>query len=399
MCMCYIAIFDEDLVEHGKIVTGEQKSHAARLAKTGGQLGERAGATIKVFDFFSGCGGTSCGFQIAGMEIALALDIDEDARDTFTANFPKVPFIIGDIGKLKVGDIAEHVGRHRGSPLLFCGCAPCQPFTKQKTTKPAVEKDRRRSLLYHFGRFVKHYRPEFIFVENVPGIRKVTQKGSPIIRFADDLKQMGYSVTYAVIASQDYGVPQRRRRLVLLASQLGEICMPPATHGPDNGTKYATVRDWIGDLPAIAAGELYSHDSIKNHRAAKLSELNLKRIKATPPEECRHHWPKELWLACHSGEHTGHSDVYGRMRWDEPATGLTTRCISLSNGRFGHPQQNRAISVREAACLQTFPRHFEFFGSLNSMARQIGNAVPVQLARVFGEHFVEHLFYHTKDKQ
>lgn len=357
-----------------------------------------ANTTIKVFDFFSGCGGTSCGFKNAGMEIALALDIDPDAERTFKANFPGVPFMRKDIAKLKVRDIAEHTQRHEKCPMLFCGCAPCQPFTKQKTLKPSEKKDRRRSLLYHFGKFVKHYRPEFVFVENVPGIQKITKTGSPIMRFASELERMGYKTAFTVVTSQDYGVPQRRRRLVLLASRMGEIGIPPASHGVGR-KQYTTVREWISDLPEIEAGEEHIGEGVKNHRAANLSELNLRRIKATPHEEGRDKWPEELKLVCHSGEHKGHSDVYGRMRWDEPATGLTTRCISLSNGRFGHPEQNRAISIREAACLQTFPKEFEFFGSLNSMARQIGNAVPVQLARVFGDHFVQHLLHHTKDEQ
>ena len=352
---------------------------------------EYTNSTIKVFDFFSGCGGTSCGFSATGMEIALALDIDPDSKATFAYNFPGVPFLCTDIAKLRVGQIAQQVENCKRSPLLFCGCAPCQPFTKQLTEKPKEVKDPRRSLLYHFGRFVKHYKPEYVFVENVPGIQKVGTNTSPIARFISDLKQMKYSVDCQVVVSQNYGVPQRRRRLVLIASRLGDISIPPATHGPDTGQDFSTVYDWIYDLPEIAAGETYTGDGINNHRAANLSNLNLRRIRAIPAEGSRLDWKSEdLKLKCHSGEHKGHSDVYGRMRWKDPATGLTTRCISLSNGRFGHPEQDRAISIREAACLQTFSRDFVFFGNLNSMARQIGNAVPVQLAKVFGTQFMKH---------
>ena len=148
------------------------------------------------------------------------------------------------------------------------------------------------------------------------------------------------------------------------------------------------MRDWIGDLPKIAAGD--THPTIPDHRAAGLSALNLKRIRATPEGGGNRDWSDELRLKCHE-DATGYSDVYGRMSWDRPASGLTTRCISYSNGRFGHPEQDRAISVREAACLQTFPMDFQFAGSLSSMARQIGNAVPVRLAEAVGRHVAKHL--------
>jgi DNA (cytosine-5)-methyltransferase 1 len=147
------------------------------------------------------------------------------------------------------------------------------------------------------------------------------------------------------------------------------------------------VQDWIGNLPRIRAGETHPDD--QDHQAALLSDINLKRIALTPEGGNRESWPQNLWLDCHR-DHKGHTDVYGRLSWNKPAAGLTTRCISYSNGRFGHPEQNRAISVREAACLQTFPRHYAFRGNLNSRARQIGNAVPPLMAQRFGEAILEH---------
>ena len=174
-----------------------------------------------------------------------------------------------------------------------------------------------------------------------------------------------------------------------MGSLHGPIRLPEETHGPGTSNQsYETVRDWISHLPAIGAGE--EHPEVVNHRAARLSALNLERVQATPEGGGRGDWPDALRLDCHKG-FDGYSDVYGRMSWDSPASGLTTRCISYSNGRFGHPEQNRAISIREAACLQTFPEDFVFKGSMNSMARQIGNAVPVRLAKVFGRRFIEHL--------
>jgi DNA (cytosine-5)-methyltransferase 1 len=212
----------------------------------------------------------------------------------------------------------------------------------------------------------------------------------PFQEFKRRIEKLGYCVTWHVVSSASYGVPQMRHRLVALASRLGPIQFPPPSHGPGTSNpRYSTVRDWIGDLPPIVAGE--EHPTIPNHRASGLSGLNLRRIRATPEGGGRKDWPTELKLKCHTNGYKGHSDVYGRMSWDSPATGLTTRCISLSNGRFGHPAQDRAISVREAACIQTFPRDFVFTGNWESMGRQIGNAVPVLLARRFGARIIDHI--------
>lgn len=343
---------------------------------------------ISVADFFCGCGGTSAGFRAAGMNIALGLDNDPDAQASFTANFPQANFIAKRIETVSHEEVGNSLNINPGTHHLFCGCAPCQPFTRQNTAfRP---NDDRIPLLVAFAGFVERFLPTFVFVENVPGIQRLDAKRGPLAEFVRRLETSRYWLTYAPVLSQDYGVPQRRRRLVLLASRLGPLQLPVPTHGPGSPIgRYACVRDWIGHLPPLAAGE--RHPEIANHHAAGLSELNLRRIQATPNGGGRLDWPPELHLTCHSGEYAGHTDVYGRMSWDEPASGLTTRCISLSNGRFGHPTQHRAISVREAACLQTFPEDFILRGSLASCARQIGNAVPVQLARQMGEVFLAQL--------
>lgn len=345
---------------------------------------------IRVFDFFSGCGGASKGFHQAGLDLVLALDFDADAANTYRNNFPNINFIEGDIRKVAVDEISEKVLATR-EPRLFCGCAPCQPFSKQNTQKP--KSDERITLLSEFQRFVEHYTPEYIFLENVPGIRKST-KINPLISFQKSLTDMGYFTDSAIVVAQNYGVPQRRRRWVLIGSRLGAVSIPESTHGENTPNPFVTVRDAIKHFPAIAAGSI--HKEIPNHRTAKLSDLNLQRITHTPSERGRESWPENLVLACHKKGYKGHTDVYGRMRWDEVATGLTTRCISLSNGRFGHPEQNRAISVREAAAIQTFPDDFVFSGSLNSQAKQIGNAVPVRMAQVFGEYFSRHYDQHLR---
>ena len=323
------------------------------------------------------------------MEVSFALDFDADAQRTFEANFGSVHFESVDIQDVDVDDVRERVRNERPNPVLFSGCAPCQPYTKQNTTRPALDNDERVPLLSLFTGLVERCRPDLVFVENVPGLQKLDSDSQPFGGFLRRLDEAGYEVDYRAVRLCRYGVPQRRRRLVLVGSLHGEIALPEETHGPGTANeRYETVRDWISHLPPIGAGE--EHAQVENHRAAGLSSLNLKRVKATPEGGGRADWPDELKLKCHE-EFDGYSDVYGRMSWDLPASGLTTRCISYSNGRFGHPDQNRAISIREAACLQTFPDTFVFKGSMGAMARQIGNAVPARLAEVIGKGLVEHL--------
>jgi len=344
-------------------------------------------------DFFSGCGGTSLGFRLAGMRILAGVDNDLSSGTTFQKNFPEATFIRKDIRSMQPSDISEIIESAKAAPLVFSACAPCQPFSKQR--RQTKVDDDRIPLLLEFRRFVESFLPACIFIENVPGMQRGVDAESPFQEFREKIQEHDYHVAFAVVSSASYGVPQRRYRLVALASRLGSIEFPLPTHGPGTShPAYSTVRDWISDLPAIEAGE--EHAAVPNHRAGALSDLNLRRIKATPEGGGRKNWPKELELDCHTNGYKGHSDVYGRMSWDAPATGLTTRCISLSNGRFGHPTQNRAISVREAACLQTFPRDFTFTGNWESTGRQIGNAVPVLLASKFGAQIVDHIESHWR---
>lgn len=337
--------------------------------------------TIRAFDFFSGCGGTSCGLRQAGIDVAFALDNDPKAIDTFQANFPDAVAISADIRNFLPQELSAIIGE-RNSPLLFSGCAPCQPFSKQNNHKS--KDDPRRDLLSEFLRFVSYWKPEYVLIENVPGIQKVSAKG-PFNHFIKELDSLGYNYTYQVLSSRDFGVPQKRDRLVLVASINGVVALPQPTHGPSTGTPFSTVRSWIGGLSRLEAGEKCSLDP--DHQAASLSPLNLRRIKATPEGKGRESWPEELWLDCHRN-HVGHTDVYGRLHWDRPASGLTTRCISLSNGRFGHPDQDRAISIREAACLQTFPKDYRFKGNLGDRAKQIGNAVPPLLSKTIAQEII-----------
>jgi DNA (cytosine-5)-methyltransferase 1 len=340
---------------------------------------------IQVFDFFSGCGGTSRGFADAGMDIAFALDNDKDAIKTFSFNFPNTVHWNSDIRTVSPSDIPSHLFTVN-DPVLFCGCAPCQPFSRQNRNK--FDKDPRKDLLSEFGRFVSSFLPDYIVLENVPGLQKVDTRDGQFALFMELLDSLNYHCSWGILPALWFGVPQKRERLVLLAARHADIQLPQPSNGPGRANEnFSTVREWIWDLPPIAAGEKHPNDP--DHEAANLSEINSRRIAATPEGGGRQDWPEELWLDCHK-QHNGHTDVYGRLSWDKPASGLTTRCISLSNGRFGHPEQNRAISLREAACLQTFPKNYRFSGSLRSKARQVGNAVAPLMAQRIGEHINAH---------
>ncbi|EKN3570332.1 DNA cytosine methyltransferase [Yersinia enterocolitica] len=350
---------------------------------------------IKVFDFFSGCGGTSQGFTQAGMDVVFGLDFDRDAGESFKLNFPKAKFYTSDIRTLNIDVVNNIVNplRKKGYPILFSGCAPCQPFSRQNGHKSS--KDPRLNLLKEFSRFVENIRPDFVFVENVPGIQKVDAGNGPFIEFVQLLSNLGYSYSYDVLPALWFGVPQTRERLVLIASKVCDAVLPHKTH---DGTMnpYTTVRDWIDHLPKIEAGT--SHSEVPDHQSAKLTDINIERIRATKEGGGRETWPEHLILPCHL-KHKGHTDVYGRLSWDKPASGLTTRCISYSNGRFGHPEQDRAISVREAACLQTFPLEYRFVGNLQSKARQIGNAVPPKMAEAVGKEIIKQMKNKAKQNQ
>ena len=350
---------------------------------------------IKVFDFFSGCGGTSEGLREAGMDIVLALDNNEEALKTFEKNIkPECGTIPDDIRDVKTVKIRDLVNKYRkkGNKILFCGCAPCQPFSTQNKKRFDSE-DKRINLLSEFLRFVEDCQPDFILCENVPGLQKIDKDG-PLPNFISKLESMGYNVpTPQIVHAEDYGVPQRRKRLVLIASKLGELTYPEKKYGTKPGLlPFKTVRDAIGNgqYPVLKHGEECKDKKYANHRSAALSELNLERIRCIKEGQGRKDWPEELMLECHK-KHEGHSDVYGRLEWDKPSVTLTTKCTNISNGRYGHPEQDRALSVREAAKLQTFPDNFIFVGnSLGALARQVGNAVPVLLAKTFGEMFIEH---------
>lgn len=345
---------------------------------------------MKALDFFCGAGGLTRGLLDAGIQVIAGVDIDSNCAKTYVRNNPGTKFINRDVSSIGIIELRELIGSVDPKNLLVAGCAPCQPFSKQRKPQQANAKNRLRrqsdaKLLGELCRIVKLIKPAHVLVENVPGLIKVPGF-STYRRFIRMLTLSGYTIDEGVLDAKHFAVPQTRRRFVLMASRTKCVALPAPSHGPDL-LPYRTVRESIEHFPPLSAGSRSS--IIPNHAAAFLSEVNLKRIANTPPDGGdRRSWNQSLVLECHKGDYDGHSDVYGRMFWNRPAPTLTSKCNSLSNGRYGHPEQNRAISLREAASLQTFPDSYVFYGLDQQIARQIGNAVPVAFARALGDALV-----------
>lgn len=322
----------------------------------------------------------------SGIEVIAGIDADESCRETYMSNNRDTLFVHADIASLDGPRIREILGDFDSDDLVIAGCAPCQPFSNQrKVTGVDADNVRRRKadakLLGELARIIGAIRPAHVLVENVPGLTKVPGY-STYRRFIRLLKSNGYKVDEDVLNAKHYGVPQSRRRFVLVASRTRSVSLPQSTHGTGL-LPYVTVRESICHLPPLASG--CRSEIIPNHVAAYLSPLNLKRLSNTPRDGGdRRSWQSGLILECHKKAYEGHTDVYGRMFWDKPAPTLTSKCNSLSNGRYGHPEQDRAITLREAASLQTFSDSYVFHGFDRQIARQIGNAVPVAFARALG---------------
>ena len=342
---------------------------------------------IEVVDLFCGTGGLSYGMKRSGLHIVSGYDIDSTCRYAYETN-NEAEFYYKDIRDVKGEEVKLLYSKK--SIRVLAGCAPCQPFSSYAHTNKRKDPNK-YDLLYEFGRLVKEVQPDIVTMENVPSILTFSLK--PVFPdFVNTLKEEGYSVSFQVVFCPDYGIPQTRKRLVLLASHLGAISLIERTNTPEN---YKTVGDTIRDLQPIEAGGTSPTDPL--HRCRSLSSTNLLRINKTPYGGSWKDWPEELVLKCHrkeSGKSFG--SVYGRMKWEEPSPTITTECTGIGNGRFGHPEQNRAISIREAALLQTFPVTYRFFEneskiSIVDASRYIGNAVPPRLGEVIAESIKQHI--------
>ncbi|NNH75877.1 DNA cytosine methyltransferase [Nocardia uniformis] len=341
--------------------------------------------SVTAVDLFCGAGGLTHGLQQAGVNVVAGVDIDPDCDFPFSHN-NSAKFHLRDIRTVGGEEIKKMWGES-GSHRLLAGCAPCQPFS---TLRKAGQKnaDLKWNLLSEFGRLVDETKPEFVTMENVPGLIRTEIFG----KFVSRLIETGYRVDHRVVYLPDYGLPQHRKRLVLLASRIGEIHVPDGTHTSD---QYVTVKDVIRSIPPIPHGGRSRTDPM--HRTQALSELNLKRIRASAPGGTWRDWPENLQLDCHKKD-TGkyYASVYGRMLWDSPSPTVTTQFYNYGTGRFGHPEQDRAISLREGAVLQGFPVNYAFAPHddsfpINRIGRLIGNAVPPVLGRIIGEKFLQSL--------
>jgi len=332
-------------------------------------------------DLFCGAGGLTRGLLDAGIKVKKGYDIDLKVKDTYERNNEGVKFYYQDISSLKGEEVIKGLNL-KNNFFILAGCAPCQPFSR--INKQKLKYDKRKISILEFLRLIKETKPDFILMENVPGLEK--GEGKEIFeKFKKNLEKESYFYKTKVVNVKDYGVPQKRRRLILIASNKKEIKFPDPTHGKGK-KRYLTVRDTISKYPNLKPGK--KDKNVFNHECRNLSELNKKRMKFIKKDGgSRTNLPKEFTLKCHIG-HNGHGDVYGRMKWGEVSPTLTCKCTSISNGRFGHPSQDRGISVREAAAIQTFPDKYAFYGSLTDSTKWVGNAVPVKFTKIFGEYFI-----------
>lgn len=364
----------------------------------------------EAIDIFSGCGGVSCGLTLAGFKVKAAVEIKDSAAKTYLS-YPPLAHVnllhgaeSGDICKLSGSDILKAAEIKKNEIYLFAGCPPCQNFSRQNPNNPHKPLAERKKLLFEFLRIIEELEPPFILMENVPGIKTNSNK-EILDEFLSRLREK-YVVVDDILNSADYGVPQIRRRYVLHAVRIDinvELIeenfifgLPRATHSAQKDGEllpWKTVREAIGDLPRIQAGEEFidAKGHIHNHKCANLDEINIKRIQAIRANGgSRTALPEELVLNCHKKKSKngkifdGHKDVYGIMDADKPAPTMTGGCLFYSKGRYGHYAQDRAISIREAARLQTFPDDFIFGDSLTASALQIGNAVPIDLVKASG---------------
>lgn len=348
-------------------------------------MGKIKSNTFKAVDFFCGAGGVTCGFRMADIKVLGGIDIDDVFKETYERNNPGSKFIHSDISKLSFDDLVEKLGISKNDDhLIFIGCSPCQYYTNLKTDKTKSKES--RLLLEDFQKFVEYFNPGYIFIENVPGFDQ--SKESPIARFKQFLKQSRYVFDDRVVNAKHFGVPQNRRRYVLIATRVqDEISIPEG-----NKENIKTVKDVIGNYEEyvpVKAGHV--DNSAFMHTVAELTDINLKRIKKVKKDggsRLDFANDEKLQLDCYKN-HTGHTDVYGRMSWDKPSPAITTKFRYTSSGRYGHPEQDRAISIREGATLQSFPKNYAFLtNSVGAIGKMIGNAVPPLLAKKMARVFI-----------
>jgi len=332
-------------------------------------------------DLFSGCGGLSQGLKDAGFKILGAIEIDRKAIETFSLNHPEVPVLGGDIREVKVSSLLEALKLGVGELDLLAGCPPCQGFSSiRRRNKKEAAPDGRNDLIDEFSRLALGLMPKLIMMENVPGLANYGK----FLAFTESLKCAGYDVVYKILDVSEFGVPQRRKRLILSANRIGKskLAIPQR--------EKISVRVAIGGLTKV--GE--SGDAIHDHSGAKHSD-GVKALIAAIPKDggSRASLPDEMQLECHK-RNPGFNDVYGRMKWDSVSPTITGGCTNPSKGRFLHPEHNRSITLREAAILQGFPLtyKFNFSHGKQAISLMIGNALPPPFITAHAKVMAESLF-------
>ena len=337
---------------------------------------------IKAIDFFCGAGGLTRGLLKAGISVVAGVDNDTRNRKTYECNNQPSRFFPSDINDVDIATLREEVGICPTDASLYAACTPCQPFSTLNTMHAV---DGRKSLLLNFAAIVEKAPPDYIIVENVPGLGNAF--GKDIYQeFEKTLKKHGFRIDADMLDAKEFGVPQTRKRFILVASRHSQPSLP----NPTTKERFETVRNCIRRFPTIAPGE--RSDRYKNHVARELPPHHQRIVEAVPLDggSRREIADTSILLKCHQKNPKVHKDVFGRMSWDLPAPTLTCRCTDVYCGRFIHPEQHRGISLREAAALQTFEDDYEFFGnSILEQARQVGNAVPVVLAKLLGDSILD----------
>ncbi|QMW01519.1 DNA cytosine methyltransferase [Spirosoma foliorum] len=343
-------------------------------------------------DFFCGAGGLTYGLREAGINVTTGFDIDTDCEYAYEQNNPGSKFIEQNISELKAQQVSDLYPPDNYKILV--GCAPCQSFSKY-TRKNKSAKDQKWELVRSFADLIQEIKPDVVSMENVPELASHQVYNEFLLK----LHESQYSISASIVFCPDYGIPQQRERLVLFASRLGPISIIPPEYHSEN---YPTVRSAIGNLEALRAGDESPKDRF--HKSSKLAPINLRRIRASKAGGSWRDWPIDLRADCHrSKSGATYPSVYGRMEWDKPSPTITTQYFGFGNGRFGHPDQDRAISLREGAILQSFPHDYIFTApnqnvSFATIGKMIGNAVPPKLGEVVGKTIMNHLKQFTSSQ-
>lgn len=332
-------------------------------------------------DLFAGAGGLSIGLEQAGFKLIAATDWDHWSCETLRENHPNIIVKEGDISEIKLEDFSNEIGITEID--LIVGGPPCQGFSQLGKKE---KNDPRNQLWRQYMRFVAHFSPKMFLMENVPQLLSSDE----FTQIKEAAENLGYTVAAKVLHAVDYGVPQKRKRAIIIGSKIGNPEHPVETHVDpikvsllnQNFPVWKTVRDAIADLPKVPNGENW-------HVGRNPTKLSLERYKAVPEGGNRFDLPTKLMPDCWKKKKTGSTDVFGRLEWDKPALTIRTEFFKPEKGRYLHPQEHRPITVREAARIQTFPDNYVIKGSHVQAAKQVGNAVPVELARNIGLKLLE----------